>query len=115
MVAGLGAVDAILIADDTQAIKKGSKSVGVAPQHCGLTNQIENCQVMPMLTYATQAGHAFIDRALYLPEAWTSAEARGQPPAYQPSRASRRNLNWSNGCCRGSAPRLVRCGLRLRP
>ena len=34
--------EAILIADDTQAIKKGSKSVGVAPQLCGLTNQIEN-------------------------------------------------------------------------
>jgi SRSO17 transposase len=26
-------------------VKKGDKSVGVAPQHCGATNQIENCQV----------------------------------------------------------------------
>ncbi|WP_433349672.1 DUF6444 domain-containing protein [Micromonospora sp. CA-111912] len=26
-----------LVLDDTQAIKKGTKSVGVAPQHCGLT------------------------------------------------------------------------------
>jgi len=78
VVAGLGATDAILVADDTQAIKKGSKSVGVAPQHCGLTNQIENCQVMPMLTYATRSGHAFIDRALYLPEVWTLDEARCQ-------------------------------------
>lgn len=78
VVAGLGATDAILIADDTQAIKKGRKSVGVAPQHCGLTHQIENCQVMPMLTYATPAGHAFIDRALYLPEVWTSDPARCQ-------------------------------------
>jgi SRSO17 transposase len=51
VLAGLGSTDAILVADDTQAIKKGGKSVGVAPQHCGLTNQIENCQVMPMLTY----------------------------------------------------------------
>ncbi|WP_442912788.1 IS701 family transposase [Kutzneria sp. CA-103260] len=76
VVAGLGATDAILVADDTQAIKKGSNSVGVAPQHCGLTNQIENCQVMPMLTYATEAGHAFIDRELYLPESWTAAPDR---------------------------------------
>jgi SRSO17 transposase len=53
-------------------------SVGVAPQHCGLTNHTENCQVMPMLTYATTAGHAFIDRALYLPQVWTSDEARCQ-------------------------------------
>jgi SRSO17 transposase len=27
---------------------------------------------MPMLTYATAAGHAFIDRELYLPGVWTS-------------------------------------------
>jgi SRSO17 transposase len=78
VVAGLGFTDAVLVADDTQAVKKGSKSVGVAPQHCGLTNQIENCQLMPMLSYATAAGHAFIDRALYLPEVWTSDEARCQ-------------------------------------
>lgn len=78
VVTGLGATDAVLIADDTQAIKKGNKSVGVAPQHCGLTNQIENCQVMPMLTYATPAGHAFIDRVLYLPQVWTADPARRQ-------------------------------------
>ncbi|WP_202971024.1 IS701 family transposase [Saccharothrix sp. ALI-22-I] len=72
VVAGLGSADAAVIADDTQAIKKGDKSVGVAPQHCGLTGQTENCQVMPMLTYATEAGHAFIDRELYLPASWTS-------------------------------------------
>jgi SRSO17 transposase len=31
VVAGLGSADAILAADDTQAIKNGAKSVGVAP------------------------------------------------------------------------------------
>jgi SRSO17 transposase len=76
VVAGLGSGDAVVVAGDTQAIKKGDKSVGVAPQHCGLTNQTENCQVMPMLTYATEAGHAFVDRELYLPKAWTSDPAR---------------------------------------
>ncbi len=44
--------DGVLIVDDTQIIKKGTKSVGVAPQHCGATNQIENCQVIVMLAYA---------------------------------------------------------------
>ena len=71
VVATLGAEDGVLIADDTQVIKKGDKSVGVAPQHCGLTGQTENCQVMPMLSYASTRGHAFIDRALYLPRRWT--------------------------------------------
>ncbi|MCA1674142.1 MAG: IS701 family transposase, partial [Actinobacteria bacterium] len=68
----LGGPDGVLIADDTQVIKKGAESVGVAPQYCGATGQVENCQVMPMLTYASGRGHAFIDRALYLPECWTA-------------------------------------------
>ena len=70
--------DGVLIVDDTQIIKKGTKSVGVAPQHCGATNQIENCQVIVMLAYARLAqrdggggGHAFIGHRLYLPERWT--------------------------------------------
>jgi len=68
--------DGVLIVDDTQMIKKGLKSVGVAPQHCGLTNQIENCQVIVMLAYARLSqgggGHAFIGHRLYLPERWTN-------------------------------------------
>lgn len=76
VVAELGAPDAVLIVDDTQMIKKGVKSVGVAPQHCGLTNQIENCQVVVMLTYASAQGHAFIGHRLYLPKRWTSDPAR---------------------------------------
>jgi SRSO17 transposase len=67
----LGDPDGVLIVDDTQMIKKGDKSVGVAPQHCGATNQIENCQVAVMLTYAGPAGHAFIGHRLYLPKRWT--------------------------------------------
>jgi SRSO17 transposase len=73
---GLGDPQATLVLDDTQAIKKGDKSVGVAPQHCGLTGQVENCQCMVMLTYASVHGHAFIDRELYLPEAWASDRQR---------------------------------------
>jgi DDE superfamily endonuclease len=76
VVAGLGSADAAVVADDTQAIKKGDKGVGVAPRHRGLTGQTENCQVMPMLTHATEAGHAFLDRELHPPESWTSDPAR---------------------------------------
>lgn len=72
----LGDADASLVIDDTQAQKKGSKSVGVAFQHCGLTGDVRNCQVMVMLSYATAAGHAFIGRRLYLPEDWTTGRDR---------------------------------------
>jgi SRSO17 transposase len=48
----------------------------VAHQHCGLTGDVRNCQVMVMLTYSAPGGHAFIDRALYLPEAWAGDRDR---------------------------------------
>jgi SRSO17 transposase len=72
----MGDPEAVLIVDDTQLIKKGLRSVGVAPQHCGSTNQIENCQVVVMLTCAAVGGHAFIGHRLYLPERWTSDPGR---------------------------------------
>lgn len=72
----LGDPAASLVLDDTQVQKKGTKSVGVAPQHCGVTGDVRNCQVMVMLTYAAPGGHTYIDRRLYLPAAWTDDRAR---------------------------------------
>lgn len=76
VVAHLGDPEASPVIDDTQAQKKGTKSVGVAFQHCGPTGDVRNCQTMVMLTYAAKAGHAFIDRRLYLPEEWTGDRER---------------------------------------
>jgi SRSO17 transposase len=76
VVAHLGDADAALVLDDTQVLKKGVKSVGVAPQHCGLTGQTENCQVWVMGTYASVHGHAFVDRELYLPARWCEQPGR---------------------------------------
>ncbi|NJP95031.1 transposase [Nonomuraea sp. FMUSA5-5] len=39
----------------------------VSPQYGGLTGQVQNCQVMPVLTYASAAGHTIVNRRLYLP------------------------------------------------
>lgn len=84
VIENLGSPRGIVVADDTQVIKKGKSSVGVSHQHCGLTGQIENCQVMPMLTYVGDQEHAFIDRRLYVPEGWTNDQERrrkaGIPP-----------------------------------
>jgi SRSO17 transposase len=76
LVEHLGDPEASLVIDDTQAQKKGIKSVGVAFQHCGLTGDVRNCQTTVMLTYATTAGHAFLDRRLYLPEEWAEDRER---------------------------------------
>ncbi|MFF3877275.1 transposase, partial [Streptomyces sp. NPDC001978] len=43
VVAGLGDQEAVLVLDDTQVQKKGTKSVGVAFQHCGLSGDVRNC------------------------------------------------------------------------
>jgi SRSO17 transposase len=61
----------VLIVDETGFLKKGRKSCGVARQYTGTAGAVENCQVGVFLAYASRAGTAFIDRALYLPQEWT--------------------------------------------
>ncbi|AYF78564.1 IS701 family transposase [Nocardia yunnanensis] len=74
----LGEVDATLVVDETGDIKKGTHTVGVQRQYTGTAGRIENSQVAVYLTYATAVGHAFLDRALYLPKSWTTDPARCQ-------------------------------------
>jgi SRSO17 transposase len=66
----------VLIVDDTGFVKKGTKSVGVAHQYTGTVGDTANAQVGVFLAYASMKGAAFIDRALYLPRAWTDAPDR---------------------------------------
>ncbi len=66
----------VLIADETGFLKKGKKSVGVARQYTGTAGETANCQVGVFLAYSSEKGAAFLDRALYLPRAWTNAPAR---------------------------------------
>ncbi len=42
----------------------------------GSAGKITNCQVGVFAAYASRHGHAFIDRALYLPKVWTDDPAR---------------------------------------
>jgi SRSO17 transposase len=65
-----GEDDAVLVVDETGDLKKGTASVGVQRQYTGTAGRIENAQVAVHLTYAARRGHAFIDRALYLPSSW---------------------------------------------
>ncbi len=66
----------VLIVDETGFLKKGEKSVGVARQYTGTAGDTVNCQVGVFLAYASKEGAAFVDRALYLPRAWTNVPAR---------------------------------------
>jgi SRSO17 transposase len=76
VVAQLGDPGAVLVVDETGFLKKGDKSVGVQRQYSGTAGRIENCQLGVFLAYATPAGHAFLDRELYLPEDWAHDTAR---------------------------------------
>jgi SRSO17 transposase len=74
----LGDPDAVLVADETGDLKKGSATAGVQRQYTGTAGRIENAQVAVYLGYAAQGGHALIDRELYLPKSWTGDQARCQ-------------------------------------
>jgi SRSO17 transposase len=59
---------AIPVVDETGDVKKGTQSMGVQRQYTGTAGRNENAQVAVYLTYVAPRGHAFIDRALYLPK-----------------------------------------------
>jgi SRSO17 transposase len=68
--------DSVLVVDETGFVKKGKKSAGVARHYSGTAGRRENSQVGVFLLDASRKGAAFIDRALYLPEEWTSDRVR---------------------------------------
>ena len=72
----LGDPDAVLVVDETGDLKKGTVTAGVQRQYTGTAGRIENAQVAVYLGYAAPAGHALIDRELYLPRSWTGDPAR---------------------------------------
>ncbi len=68
--------DAVLVIDETGFLKQGKASCGVGRQYTGSAGKITNCQIGVFAAYVSQHGHAFVDRALYLPKAWTGDPAR---------------------------------------
>src|SRR5271163_4640540 len=67
---------AVLVIDETGFLKQGKASCGVARQYTGSAGKITNCQIGVFASYVSRHGHAFIDRALYLPQAWTDDPER---------------------------------------
>src|SRR4051794_12725397 len=75
-VESLAEPDAVLVVDQTGFLKQGKASCGVARQYTGSAGKITNCQIGVFAAYVSRHGHAFIDRALYLPKAWTDDPTR---------------------------------------
>ena len=77
VVAGLGDDGAVLVADETGFVKKGTKAAWVQRQYSGTARRVENCQLGVFLAYAVPGGgRALIDRELYLPASWAGDRDR---------------------------------------
>jgi SRSO17 transposase len=72
----LASPEAVLVIDETGFLKQGKASCGVGRQYTGSAGKITNCQIGVFAAYVSDQGHAFIDRQLYLPKAWTGDPAR---------------------------------------
>src|SRR5262245_55355827 len=86
----VGGSDAVLVVDDTAIPKKGTHSVGVAPQYASALGKTANCQTLVSLTLARGEVPIMLALRLFLPESWTSKRARleqaGVPTEYRTAR-----------------------------
>jgi len=62
--------DGFLCVDESDFVKKGAESAGVARQYCGRLGKRENSQAGVFVSYASEKGYGLIDGKLYLPERW---------------------------------------------
>ena len=67
----VGGRDAVLVVDDTALPKKGTNSVGVAPQYASALGKRANCQTLVSLTLARDEVPVAVGLRLFLPESWT--------------------------------------------
>jgi len=65
-----------LIFDETGPAKKGTATAAVGRQYSGTMGRVENVIVAVYTTYATEHGHALIDRDLYVQRDWFADPAR---------------------------------------
>jgi SRSO17 transposase len=65
-----------LVIDDTALPKKGSHSVGVAPQYASSLGKTANCQSLVSVTLASREVPVAVGLRLFLPESWTNDPER---------------------------------------
>ncbi|MBS1035910.1 IS701 family transposase [Gluconobacter cerinus] len=65
-----------LVIDDTALPKKGTHSVGVAPQYASSLGKTANCQSLVSVTLASREVPVMVGLRLFLPDEWTSDPER---------------------------------------
>jgi SRSO17 transposase len=66
----------VLVLDETGFLKKGQHSAGVARQDSGTAGTVDNCHSGGLRSDASPLGQVLLDRARYLPQAWTDDRER---------------------------------------
>ena len=82
----LGDPHGVLVLDEPGFLKKGRHSAGVARPSSGTVGNVDNCPIGVCLSYASPLGYARLDRARYLPQAWTDDRARCRQAAISEDR-----------------------------
>ena len=83
----LGADGGVLIFDETGQAKKGTATAAVGRQYSGTMGRVENVIVAVYTTYATEKGHALIDRDLYVQQDWFADPDRMAKAGFPPGHA----------------------------
>ncbi len=87
----VGGPAAVLVIDDTSLPKKGSHSVGVAPQYASMLGKRANCQTLVSVTLARDEVPVALSLRLFLPQSWTEdigrMSAAGVPEPFQAPRS----------------------------
>ncbi len=87
----VGGPDAYLVIDDTALPKKGTRSVGVAPQYASALGKNANCQTLVSLTLARREVPVAVVLRLFLPDTWASDPERlARAGVPEPERVPRR-------------------------
>ena len=88
----IGGAKTVLVIDDTALPKKGSHSVGVAPQYASALGKNANCQTLVSLTLARDELPIMIGLRLFLPENWIGdADRMAKAGVPEDCRAARTN------------------------
>ena len=94
----LGGADAFLVIDDTALPKKGTNSVGVAPQYASALGKTANCQTLVSLTLARGEVPVMVGLRLFLRRAGPLIPLGSIAPAFPPTtaRGRSRRSHWPN-------------------
>jgi SRSO17 transposase len=75
--------ETVLVLDETDFLKKGRHSTGVARQYSGTTGKVDNCRVAVFLGYAGPLGHAWWTVSSLLPTSGPTTESAASTPEFR--------------------------------